>query len=110
VVRKKKGGSLENGSLENGSLENGSLEPPKRYVKKIAWERRLLVEPQGCGGQKKKWIIREWIIREWIIREWGRLTRWIGGYALNFFSKRYMEGCTHGQYQYTSRNKINLKI
>jgi hypothetical protein len=21
-----------------------------------------------------------------------------------------MEGCTHGQYQYTSRNKINLKI
>jgi hypothetical protein len=46
-------GSLESGSLENGSLENGSLEPPKSYVKKIAWERRLLVEPQGCGGQKK---------------------------------------------------------
>ena len=43
-------GSLESGSLENGSLENGSLEPPKRYVKKIARGRRLLVEPQGCGG------------------------------------------------------------
>ena len=62
-------GSLESGSLENGSLENGSLEPPKRYAKKISCGRRLLVEPQGCGGENKKmWIIREWIIREWIIR------------------------------------------
>ena len=57
-------GSLESGSLESGSLENGSLEPPKRCAKKISCGRRLLVEPQGCGGENKKmWIIRECIIR-----------------------------------------------
>jgi hypothetical protein len=30
------------------------IRTPKRYAKKIAWGRRLLVEPQGCGGQNKK--------------------------------------------------------
>jgi hypothetical protein len=42
--------------------------------------------------EKKMWIIREWIIREWIIREWGRLTRWMGGYALKFFFKKIHGG------------------
>ncbi len=46
------------------------------------WEKVIGRATGARWSEKKMWIIREWIIREWIIREWGRLTRWMGGYAL----------------------------